>query len=66
VTAPDSCCQAGRHPPESFLHPAKKGGGEFVKFVKIAAVCAFAVASLGLGACASKPAPMPVTTSYSK
>jgi len=37
-----------------------------VKFVKIAAVCAFAVASLGLGACASKPAPMPVTTSYSK
>jgi hypothetical protein len=37
-----------------------------MKFVKIAAVAAFAVASLGLGACATKkPAPMPTTT-YSK
>jgi hypothetical protein len=38
-----------------------------MKFVKFAAVAAFAVATLGLGACASKkPAPMAPTTTYSK
>jgi len=38
-----------------------------VKFVKIISVVAFAVAALGLGACASKPsAPAPATTGYSK
>jgi len=37
-----------------------------VKFVKIVAVCAFAVAALGLGACAQKQTPPPATTGYTK
>jgi len=37
-----------------------------MKFVKFLAIAAFAVSALSLGACASKPAPAPVTTSYSK
>lgn len=62
----DCYCQGAEKPAKSLLQPAKKGGGIFVKFVKIVALCAFAVASLGLGACASKAQPAPATTGYSK
>jgi hypothetical protein len=37
----------------------ERRGKSLMKFVKFAAVAAFAVASLGLSACASKPAPAP-------
>ncbi len=40
-----------------------KEGKPIVKFVKIAAVVAFAAAALGLGACASKPKPAPAPSS---
>lgn len=40
-----------------------KEGTSIVKFVKIAAVVAFAAAALGLGACASKPKPAPAPSS---
>lgn len=48
---------------------AKKGGGKtFMKFIKFAALAAFAAASLGLSACASKSEPMTPapTTVYTK
>lgn len=37
-----------------------------MKFVKFLAIAAFAVSALTVGACASKPKPAPVTTTYSK
>lgn len=42
-----------------------KEGKTIVKFVKIAAVVAYAAAALGLGACASKPKPAPAPSSVS-
>lgn len=44
----------------------RKEGDKYMKIVKFIAVVAFVAASFGLGACASKPAPAPMTQSYTK
>jgi hypothetical protein len=63
----DCCCQAADSLHTFAPASSKERRGIFVKFLNVIAICAFAVASLGLGACASKKTtPPPPTTGYSK